>query len=197
MKLSALLLLTVLLISCQSKKQLKARFEFTKISQTTFNWHWNDSLLTRTFYINYYIECDSNGYCLIAKRDSFLSSIRYYQSILPITFDRLFSAVDFATLDNSYEPKDEDHSMLYCGFPYCFTVENKQHLTKYIRIIPVQIDSSIIKLVKSIEKIVYDSKQYSTDTIDLNPISNYIQTTLVDTSKFVPIVQTIKFTEPK
>jgi hypothetical protein len=197
MKVTALFLIIVLLISCQPKEHLKRRFDFNKISQTAFDWHWDDSLLTRTFYISYYIECDSNGHCLIAKRDSlFLSPIHFFEATLPTTFDSLLNTINFSKLDSSYEPKNEDHLITYWGFPYCFTFEDKQHFTKYIRILPTHIDPLIIKLVKSFEKIALNSRQPSADTINLNPISKYIQTTLIDTSKF-PVYSKIEWARPK
>ncbi len=120
----------------------------------------------------------------------------YYKTKLPVALDSLLNNIDFAKLDTSYEPNHNEKIIFYCGFPYCFTIEDREHITKYIKIVPSQIDPLIIKLVKSFDDIAFNAKQPSTDTVNLNPISNYIQTTLIDTSK-LPKRTKILFEGPK
>jgi hypothetical protein len=187
-----LLLLSFFLFVITGCQPNKARFDFNKIRLTSF--YYSDSTIDRDFHIQYYLECDSNGKCIIVKENS-QGKQEYYQANLPSSFDSIIQKINFFNLESVYEPNLMVGN-IYCGFPLCFIIEDKNNRTKYIRIIPYKINPSVLDLVKALETIAEGATIKSLDTVNLASLRSFIQKTFMDTSK-LPVIRTdIKFTPP-
>ncbi len=170
----------------------KKRFEFTKISLTSFQFYIDS--VSNTLLINKVIECDSAGNLKIVIRNEKSTRLEYFKAELPISYDSVFANINFQNLDsNSFS---YTKSIAYCSYPLCLAIENINHETRYFKIYVEKNNSEIQKIVKAFNSSITTVAKTLSDQIDLNSISTYIQTQFIDTSK-LPQQQTIKFLPTK
>ncbi len=104
-------ILLVYFLACNTLQEEKARFDFHELNLTAYNYVLTPEADDRSFYVAFYCSIDSNGNCLIARKDTFGKRETYFKHKLPTRFDTLFNRINFNELCSTYFTRGE---IKYC-----------------------------------------------------------------------------------